>query len=89
MLVISAVTASYRIIARTSEFGVQRETIAAIIPLAISPKQAHIMSDFIGVKSSATIPEIAMLFRRRSERPSSESAIVGFKGNHKSVNEKS
>ena len=88
MLVISAVTASYRMTACTSGFDVQRETIAAIIPLAISPKQAHIMSDFIGAKSSITIPEIAMLFRGRSERPFSESAMFGFKGNHDSASKK-
>ena len=75
--------------AYTARLDVQRETIAVIIPLAISPKKAHIMSDFIGAKSSLTVPESTMPFRGGSERPSSESALVGSKGNNKAANQKS
>ena len=47
------------------------------------------MSDFIGAKSSLTVPESTMPFRGGSERPSSESAMVGSKGNNKAAHKKS
>ena len=86
---ISAVTNPSQRSACMSEFNAQRETMAAIMLLAICPERANTILDFVGTKSSITIQEVSAPLKRRSERPTSESALVASKSNHKPTKKKS
>ena len=86
---ISAVTDPTQRSVCMAELDAQRETYAAILLLATSPEQANGILDFVGAKSSITVSEVVAPLKRRSERPSSESALVASKSHHKPTKKKS
>ena len=72
-----------------AEFNAQRETIAAIMLLTISLEHANAILDFVGAKSPITVHEVTAPLKRRSERPTSEPALIASKSDHKPTKRKS